>query len=297
MISRRTMLRGVLGGSAFYLGLPLLEQMLNNHGTALAQGVALPKRYGLFFWGEGLPLNLRHNVTPDGEANQNFGFQSTDADYWTPTTTGTDWALTELLTPLANHKANINVVTGLKVKTDIPADPPGQEDGHMRGVSCALSADRPMSDGFDHSVGRFKLNRPTLDQFIATHPQFYTDGAPSFRSLELGMGEAFLNTTGTWICASHSGPDLLNLPIRDPKKLFDFVFAVPPDTSELGRRVSVLDVVANDARRLMARLGARDKQRLDEHLTHLNDIEHRLQNGTGVCAVPAEPAAFPDREF
>ena len=58
MISRRSVLKGVLGGSAFCLGLPLLEQMLNGNGTALAAGTALPKRYGLFFWGNGLPWTL-----------------------------------------------------------------------------------------------------------------------------------------------------------------------------------------------------------------------------------------------
>ena len=63
MISRRAILRGALGGSIVGLGLPLLEQMLNSHGTALAAGSALPKRYGLFFWGEGLPPNYRHNAT------------------------------------------------------------------------------------------------------------------------------------------------------------------------------------------------------------------------------------------
>ena len=62
MISRRALLRGAIGGSVLSLGLPLLEPMLNSHGTALAAGTGLPKRYGLFFWGHGLPLNYRHNA-------------------------------------------------------------------------------------------------------------------------------------------------------------------------------------------------------------------------------------------
>jgi hypothetical protein len=230
------MLKGVLGGSIVGLGLPLLEIMLNDHGTALAQGTPLPKRYGLFFWGEGLPPNYRHNATTAGDANQNIDVKSDQADFWTPTTTGKDWQLTELLAPLAAHKANINVVTGTAVKTEIPLDPPGQNDGHNRGTIVALSADRPRSQGYDQASRVAAVQRPTLDQFIATHPDFYAAGAPSFKSLELGMGEAFLAPYGAWIAASHSGPDLLNLPIRDPKKLFDFVFAVPPDTGEAARR-------------------------------------------------------------
>jgi hypothetical protein len=279
------------------LGLPLLEQMLNNHGTALAAGPALPKRYGLFFWGGGLPPNYRHNATTAGDANQNLDVKSDNPDLWTPTTTGKGWAMTELLAPLAAHQANINVVTGTDVITEIPTDPPGQNDGHNRGTIVALSADRPRSQGYDQGSRIAAVQRPTLDQFIATHPEFYTDAVPSFRSLELGVGEAFLAPYGAWIACSHSGPDLLNKPIRDPKQLFDFVFAVPPDTSDVGRRTTVLDAVAEDTRLLMNKLGTRDRQRLDEHLTHINDIEQRVKNGLGACVLPPEPPTFPARPF
>ncbi|HEV8247020.1 MAG TPA: DUF1552 domain-containing protein [Polyangiaceae bacterium] len=297
MISRRLALRGTLGGALFCLGLPLFEEMLNGHGTALAQGIPLPKRYGLFFWGEGLPANYRHNATTDNDANQNVGLQSDNQDFWTPTAVGKAWPLTELLTPLAAHKDNINVVTGTAIKTVIPPDPPGQNDGHQRGTIVALTADRPRSEGFDLTSRIAAVQRPSLDQFIATYPGFYSDGPPSFKSLELGMGEAFLAPQGQWIAASHNGPNLLNLPIRDPKKLFDYVFAVPPSSEDAARRVSVLDAVLEDSQALMQKLGARDKQRLDEHLTHLRDIEQRVKNGQGSCTVPPEPEAFPDRPF
>jgi hypothetical protein len=295
MISRRTVLRGMMGGSVVALGLPLLEGMLNSHGTALAAGAALPKRYGLFFWGEGLPPNYLHNATTAADANQNLDRPSDQQDYWTPTTTGTNWQATDLLTPLAKHKANINVVTGLDVKTTVPSDPPGQNDGHLRGCIVALTADRPRSQGFAQASHVAAVQRPSLDQFIAKHPQFYTDRTPAFRSLELGMGQAFLAPFGTWIACSHSGPDLLNKPIRDPKQFFDFVFAVPPDSGEVARRVSVLDAVSADTRLLMSKLGARDKQRIDEHLTHINAIEQRLKTGQGGCAVPKAPPPGPAR--
>jgi hypothetical protein len=295
MISRRAMLRGAMGTSIVGLGLPLLESMLNRHGTALAAGAGLPKRYGLFFWGEGVPPNYRHNITTANDANQNVDRKSDDDDYWTPTTTGKDWQVSDLLTPLANHKANINVVTGLDVKTEVPTDPPGQNDGHLRGGIVALTGDRPRSQGYAQASHVAAVQRPTLDQFIAKNPQFYTDHTPSFRSLELGMGEAFLCPFGTWIACSHSGPDLLNKSIRDPKQLFDFVFAVPPDTGEVGRRASVLDAVSSDTKRLMGKLGARDRARLDEHLTHINALEQRLKTGLGGCTVPTAPKAFPAR--
>src|SRR5258706_15952222 len=109
MISRRALLRGAIGGSVLSLGLPLLEPMLNSHGTALAAGTGLPKRYGFFFWGHGLPLNYRHNAVGTQNGNQFIDVKTNRPDLWTPTNTGKNWDITEYLGPLARHKQNINV--------------------------------------------------------------------------------------------------------------------------------------------------------------------------------------------
>ena len=46
-LSRRTMLRGAAGGTTVALALPLLEAMLNTHGTAMADGTDLPRRMSI----------------------------------------------------------------------------------------------------------------------------------------------------------------------------------------------------------------------------------------------------------
>ena len=51
----------------------------------------------------------------------------------------------------------------------------------------------------------------------------------------------------------------------------------------------MLDVVSEDTRLLQARLGRRDKQRLDEHLTHISEIERRLKVATAACSAPNAP--------
>ena len=56
-LNRRTMLRGVLGGAAVAVALPPLEAMFNSHGTAHADGTPIPKRLGIFFWGNGVKLD------------------------------------------------------------------------------------------------------------------------------------------------------------------------------------------------------------------------------------------------
>jgi hypothetical protein len=297
MISRRRMLRGMLRGSAVGLGLPLFEAMLNDNGTALAAGAALPVRYGLFFWGNGLPWTYRHRGSTDTVSpGIEHPLEDSLTDLYTPLTTGKGFAVTETLKPLERHLANINVVTGLEPKTAIPESPVGQSDGHMRGISVALTADQIRPEGFDHDPHIFAVSRATLDQVIAKHPQFYSDGAPQYRSLELGMSKAVLHDFGTWNSVSHNGPNSINPPIRDAQKLFEQLFSVKPDLLEVARRTSVLDVVAEDTRQLGARLGKRDRQRLDEHLTHISEIERRLNVTRAACVTPATPASVVDGE-
>jgi hypothetical protein len=286
------MLRGMLRGSAVALGLPLFESMLNGNGTALAAGSALPVRYGLFFWGNGLPWTFRHRGSTDVVSpGIEHPLEDSLTDTYTPTTTGKGFAVTETLKPLERHLSNLNVVTGLEPKTQIPDSPAGQSDGHMRGICVALSADQIRPEGFDHDPHIFAVNRATLDQYIAKHPQFYADGAPQYRSLELGMSSAVLHDFGTWNSVSHNGPNSINPPQRDPHKLFAQLFSVKPDLTEIARRTSVLDVVAEDARQLEARLGKRDRERLDEHLSHIREIERRLNVTRAACVTPTEPGA------
>ena len=66
-LSRRTVLRGIASGAAASIALPVLECMLNDHGTALAQGAPLPKRFGVWFWGNGtVPGGWAPAVVGDG---------------------------------------------------------------------------------------------------------------------------------------------------------------------------------------------------------------------------------------
>jgi hypothetical protein len=78
-IGRRSLLRGMLYGSAVGIALPTLDLMLNDHGTAYADGTPLPKRFGVFFWGNGVRLNK-----------------------WTPQALGAGYTLSEELAPLVN---------------------------------------------------------------------------------------------------------------------------------------------------------------------------------------------------
>ena len=84
-LSRRTVLKGMLGGAAVTIALPRLEA----HAAT-----AFPKRFGVWFWGNGmLP------------------------ERWVPSGTGTEWTLSEQLMPLEPVKSEITVVSGMSLKT------------------------------------------------------------------------------------------------------------------------------------------------------------------------------------
>ena len=150
-ITRRTVLRGILGGAAVSVGLPPLEAMFNTSGTAYAAGGGLPLRFGLFFWGNG---NL--------------------PEHWTPTGEGTDWALSEQLAPLANVKDLITVVSGMSIHTDniFP---------HTSGSAGILTGSNLLSYEDGREDGTFAL--PSIDQLIAS----YIGGDTIYRSLETGV--------------------------------------------------------------------------------------------------------------
>jgi hypothetical protein len=80
-LHRRAVLRGLCSGLAASVALPPLEAMLNSNGTAYAQGVSIPKRFGIFFWGNGIRINR-----------------------WVPSGTGTSWVPSPELQPLSTVK-------------------------------------------------------------------------------------------------------------------------------------------------------------------------------------------------
>ena len=94
---------------------------------------------------------------------------------------------------------------------------------------------------------------------------------------------------GGWIAPgvkglSFNGVDSQNPPESDPVKLYQRLFG--PTFTEPGEelkidpklalRRSVLSTVMDDANALRQRLGANDKQRLEQHLDAVRDIEARL---------------------
>lgn len=258
-LDRRTVLRGMLGGVAVSVALPALEIFLDDAGTAYADGSAFPQRFGVFFWGNGIMPAL-----------------------WTPDRQGDDYELSEQLGPLADVKKHISVVTGMAMKS--PNSTP-----HESGASGIMA-------GTDLMQNTFSLTRPSIDQSVADE----IGGGARFRSLEIGV----VNKGAFWTFADADVPNPVEF---DPLTLYNKLFvdgftapgAEPVIDARLAYRRSVLDAVRGQAGRLCGRLGARDRQRLEQHLDGIRELERKLVDVAPAplgCTVPEKPATeYPAR--
>ena len=257
-LDRRTFLRGL----GVTLALPLFEAMLNSHGTALAAGTPLPKRFATFFFGNGVRL-----------------------DRWVPKTTGTDWALSPALAPLVNVKPYLNVVSGYKVK--VP-----DLRGHHCGSAGILSGYPfiPLNPGGSNYSSKF--GGPSIDQMAAD-----SIGAKStFKSIQLAVSKRATTSEGpTLQVISHRGPDAPLSPLTSPLEAFNKFFAmftpVNPNDPVNRLRSRLLDAVRSDAKRLELQLGASDRHRLDAHLTAVDELQKSINTLppviTSTCQKPA----------
>lgn len=272
-MDRRTVLRGVLAtGAAVTIPLPLLECMLNEHGTALAQDTPLSPLYVTWFFGNG---------TLPGR--------------WKPASTGAGagWQLSPQLEPLAGVKSHLTVISGLenRLVTGGVEHPTG---------SAGATTGAPIDGN--------AVRAPSIDQIVAG---VISAGAP-YRSLELGVTAATPGGPQHSLhSVSHSGPNARNNPEFDPKAIFDRLFTgiqQPTNTNEAADRAasiarvrrSVLDSVRRDGVTLQQRLGSVDRQRVEQHLDAIRAIELRLEAAASdtraaACRAPAEPSVGPDR--
>lgn len=262
-LNRRTFLKGILAGATVSIGLPPLEAFMNSNGTAYASGSGFPKRFGLFYWGNG--------VHPD---------------LWIPSDQGADWTLSQQLTPFADVKSSIAVLTGFEVRTP-------NDDPHLSGPAGLLSGAALLNPNSDNKV----FQRPSLDQVLAAE----IGGETRFRSLEIGIEPG---TSGL----SYIGPESRNPPECDPALFFERIFGAgftapgddPIVDPKLALRRSVLDVVMGNVNELNKKLSASDKIRVDMHLSAIRDLELRIARmeedppSLAACSRPPEPTTPPD---
>lgn len=232
-------LRGVAGGAAVGVSLPLLDCFLDNNGKAIAaSGQRIPVRFGTWIWGCGfIPQK------------------------WIPATTGRGYLMPEDLAPLEPYREKLAIFTGFDVKLDGVANKP-----HVTGC-LGLRTGIP--------VPTENVKAPTLDVLISQE----IGGEARFRSLEIsacGLQRSYSYQAAGSPNPSETSPAALYRRIfgegfQDPNSVN---FA--PDTRILVRK-SVLSAVSEDRQKLMQSVGASDRQRLEEYFTSIRQIEQQLE--------------------
>jgi uncharacterized protein DUF1552 len=265
-ITRRNFtLRGLLGGAAVTVGVPLLECFLDVNGKAFAAnlgGGQLPVRFGTWFWGCGMIPSR-----------------------WVPKTIGANYDLPAQLAPIQAVQQHINILSGFNVELGAKNNQP-----HISGPT-ALRTGAP-TDNWQ------TIAAPTFDVLIADA----VAAGSYFRSLDITADgnprSTYSYRTGSAMNAAAPSPlDLYS-------KIFGSDFHDPNSASftpdpKIMVRESVLSSVSGQRKQLEKMVGAADRERLDQYFTSLREVEQKLAlqlqkpPPAAACAIPKAPRALP----
>src|SRR5688572_22335293 len=189
------------------------------------------------------------------------------SNFW-PDETGEEFTLKPILQPLEPFKKQLLVLKGVSNKVR------GDGDGHMRGMSCLLTAIElfpgNIQGGSDTPAGW--PSGISIDQEIKTFLQSREETRTRFGSIELGV--AVPNRADPWTRMSYAGPNKPVAPVDDPYQLFERLYGRMKDKDTLK---SILDDLTDDFRKVTAKVSSEDKKLLEEHLTFVREMERDLQ--------------------
>lgn len=179
-----------------------------------------------------------------------------------PKEAGKNYALTPYLEPLKDLRSDFTVISGLSHPEQNGAN------GHTSEMTILTSAKHPGLPGFKNSI--------SFDQYLVEKL------VPDTRYPYLALNVAGHGDSISW---SGSG---VNIPgDGSPAKLFQrlFVNGTPDEVKRQMRDVqrgkSILDTVNARAKSLNSTLGSRDREKFDQYLTSVRELEGRLQASEG----------------
>lgn len=277
-LSRRHFLRG----AGACLALPALESLFP--GKLFAAEATAPG--SLATTATGAPLRTAFVFFPNGAIQPN----------WWPNGAGKDFKFNATLKPLEQSREFVRVLGGL----DHVCANGGMDGGgdHARGNAVFLTGQRLKKSATDLHVG------VSIDQVMARQVGHLT----RFPSLELACDDA--RKAGAcdsgYACAyqynlSWSSATTPVTAEASPRLAFERLFgtgqhgerAVNNKRRQIAQR-SVLDFVLEDANSMQRRLAAGDRDKLDQYLTGVREIETRIHKAEQFGPVPDPDVATPD---
>ncbi len=200
--------------------------------------------------------------------------------HWWPTAGGEhDFVLGDSLAALEPHRDQIQIIAGLG-HANANANGDGAGDHARASATFLTGMQARKTAGRDIRVGR------SVDQVIAAH----AGAGHRLPSLELSCDAPRLsgNCDSGYSCAYQFNLSWRteNQPVpaeRNPRLVFERLFGAADDRLDAEARArraasrsSILDFVADDARRMQRSLGAADRDKLDDYLESLRAVERRL---------------------
>nr|HLK56767.1 DUF1552 domain-containing protein [Chthonomonadaceae bacterium] len=171
--------------------------------------------------------------------------------------TGRDYTLSPYLQLLSDFRADFTVCSGVWH--------PDVDGGHPADICFLTAAPHPSSGGFRNTI--------SLDQFVAERIGHLTRFPSLTLGVNVGRGATSLSCTAAGVM----------IPCEEkPSEVFKRLFlgGSPEEVQAQERRLalgqSIMDTVADQTKRLQRSVGARDRERIDQYLTGVRDLEQRL---------------------
>lgn len=254
-LSRRTFMRGL----GLCVALPAFESLYPLHALAARAGKSVPKRMAFVY--------VPNGMIPSA--------------WWPEAGSGQEFTLAGTLQPLEKMRNRIQVIAGLDNRSaDAGSDGAGD---HARASGTFLTGVRiKKTAGSDIHAGI------SIDQVVANQIGHLT----RFSSLELTCDDVRKSgdCDSGYACAYEynlawrSATQPL-APEPNPRLAFERLFGAGPSServANLKRRQreqrSILDYVLEDANRLNRKLDGRDREKLEQYLTSVREIEQRIEN-------------------
>ena len=240
-LDRRSVLKGIAGAT---LALPVLDAM----GAEVAEQT--PRRFCALYTANGMSLpRSQHTI---------------DEWSWFPTAEKEGkFVFGESTRPLSPFREQLSFLGGLYHPSGPKADPHVCSDMWLTGAAL-------------HNPKPGTYNSVALDQIVALHTKQYCRQPSLVLSIDAGTG--FLSRTGTISYSLEGKP----IPAENnPRRVFDRLFrgdraSLESQRDQLKRRIKLVDAVLESARSLNRRLGKSDREKMDQYMTSLGEVESRL---------------------
>lgn len=279
---RRDILKAGLAG----LALPPLASLsgLSNNAIASSQQSAAPVKAN-----SDKPARLVTIFFPNGVSLPPEKDQSFNDWHWFPHNPGKDYTLTNSLLPLANHRENMSILSGLShpnLRSMVP---------HSCSAQFLTGADQ--SHGYANSI--------SYDQVFANA----IDGATRYSSLALSSAGG-TGSIGRPSTISINRDGALIPALSEPQEIYNRLFGVEPGGLEhrmraIARDRTILERVSSQLTGEGLKVGAEEQAHLDAYLSASRTLDRQLERANEWLNVPKpeiDPTLFdfdatPSREM